>query len=232
MADSQPFSITKLLAGLGGALLITSFFLPLLDTSQPGASDGFGIRELRRQIESTRDADVVRPLIEPAMQELERFATTPSLKNLGGVAGVSRELLDTAASLGTAEAAEMRQVAGLLGWLRIGLWLLPLVGLVQLAIPVVTRLRGYTGFLGLVGRFFFGWLFALMALVPIAGAPDAQRALIGPAIWALLVGAGMMMVAGLFGVTRRNWWAVLLADAAIIGATVFAIKAFAEAMRG
>ena len=232
MADSQPFSITKVLAGLGGALLITSFFLPLLDTSQPAARDGFGISDLRRQIEKTRDAELVRPLIEPAMQELERFATTPSLKNLTGVAGATRELLDTAASLGTAEAAEMRQVAGMLGWLRIGLWLLPLVGLVQLAIPAVTRFRGYTGLLGLVGRFFFGWLFILMALVPIAGAPDAQRALIGPAIWALLVGAGLMMVAGLFGVTRRNWWAVLLADATIIGATVFAIKAFADAMRG
>ncbi len=232
MADSRPFSITKVLAGLGGALLIAAFFLPLLDTSQPAARDGFGIRDLRRQIESTRDIDVVRPLIEPAMQELERFATTPSLKNLTGVAGVTRELLDTAAGLGSPEAAHMRQVAGMLGWLRLGLWLLPLVGLVQLVVPAVTRLRGYTGFLGLVGRFFFGWLFALMALVPIAGAPDAQRALIGPAVWALLVGAGLMIIAGLFGVTRRNWWAVLLADAVIIGATVFAIKTFADAMRG
>ena len=40
-----------------------------------------------------------------------------------------------------------------------------------------------------------------------------------------------MMIAGLFGVTRRNWWAVLLVDVAIVAATVFGIKAFAEAMQ-
>lgn len=226
LANAEPFSVTKLLAGLGGALLLASFFLPMVDTSKPGASDAFGIRDLRRQIESTGNLDAVRPLIEPAMQELERFATSPSLKNLTSVAGASGTLLTTAADLGAPEATEMRKIAGILGWVRLGLWLLPLVGLVQLAIPAMSRLRGYAGFLGLVARFFFGWLFLLMALIPIAGAPDAQQALIGPAVWVLLAGAVLMMLASLFGVTRKNWWAVLLVDIAIIAATVFAISTF------
>lgn len=209
---------------------MVSFFLPLLDTSQPAARDGFGIRELRREIDATRGVEAVRPLIDPALKALEKFGASPSLYNLAGVTGTTRELLDTAAAVGLPEADQMRKVAGMLGWVRLALWLLPLVGLVQLAIPAVTRLRGYTGFLGLVGRFFFGWLFTLLALIPVLGAPDVQRALIGPAIWTLLVGAALMMIAG-FGVTRRNWWMVILANIAIIGATIFAIKAFADAMQ-
>lgn len=226
MADSQPFSVTKLLAGLGGALLIASFFLPLIDTGHPGAKDAFGISDLRRQIESTSDAELVRPLIEPAMQSLERFATSPSLKNLTDVAGQSGTLLNTAADVGAPEAAEMRKVAGILGWVRLGLWLLPLVGLVQLALPAISRLRGHAGFLGLVARFLFGWLFLLMALVPILGAPDAQRAVIGQAVWFLLTGAALMIVASLFGGTRRNWWAVVLVDIGLIAATFFALATF------
>jgi len=209
---------------------VASFFLPLLDTSQPAARDGFGISELRREIDATREVDAVRPLIDPALQALEKFGASPSLYNLTSVTSTTRELLDTAAGVGLPEAHQMRKVADMLGWVRLGLWLLPLVGLVQLAIPAVTRLRGYTGFLGLVGRFFFGWLFTLLALIPILGAPNSQQALIGPAIWTLLVGAGLMMIAG-FGVTRRNWWMVILANIAIVGATVLAIKAFADAIQ-
>ena len=231
MADSQPFSVTKLLAGLGGALLIASFFLPMVDTSTPGASDAFGVRELRRHIDATREADAVRPLIDPALQTLDRFAATPSLYNLTSVTGATRELLAKAADIGVPEADKMRMAAGMLGWVRLGLWLLPLVGLIQLAIPGVTRLRGHTGFPGLVARFFFGMLFTLMALVPILGAPNSQQSLIGSAIWVLLVGSVLMILASLFGVTRRNWWAVLLVDVAIVAATVFGIKAFAEAMQ-
>jgi len=227
LASSEPFSVTKLLAGIGGALLIASFFLPLIDTSEPGGRNAFGISELRRQIESTGNADLVRPLIEPAMQSLEAFAVSPSLKNLTTVAGLSGELLTKAADLGAPEAAEMRKIAGILGWVRLGLWLLPLVGLVQLALPLVSRFRGYTGFLGLAMRFLFGWLFLLMALVPVAGA-DGKQALIGPAVWALLVGAALMMIASLFGGTRRNWWLVLLFDLGLIALTVLAISTFAS----
>ena len=222
MADSQPFSVTKLLAGLGGALLIASFFLPLVNTSHPGASDAFGISDLRRHVEASGDADLVRPLIEPAMQSLERFAASPSLKNLTDVAGLSGELLEKAASLGPADARQMKQMAGVLGWVRLGLWLLPLVGLVQLVMPAVSRLRGHAGFLGLVARFLFGWLFLLLGLIPVLGAPSNQQAVIGPAIWVLVAGAALMMVASLFGVTRRNWWAVILVDAGLIAATVLA----------
>lgn len=233
MADSQPFSVTKLLAGLGGALLIASFFLPLVNTGLPGASDAFGVRELRRQIESTRDADAVRPLIEPAMQALERFATTPNLSNVTGLASVSRELLDTAASatdvVDARQAAEMRKASSMLGWVR-ALWLLPLIGLVQLALPAVTRLRGHTGFLGLVGRFWFAWPFWLVAMTPLL-ADAADQKLLGPAVWALLAGTSLMLIAGLFGVTRRNWWAVILADVAIVAATIFAAATLAEKLR-
>lgn len=227
MADTQPFSVTKLLAGLGGALLIASFFLPLIDTAKPGASDAFGISDLRRNIESTGNVELVRPLIEPTMQALERFATSPSLKNFTDVAGQSGALLNQAADAGAGDAAEMRKIAGVLGWVRLSLWLLPLVGAIQLLIPAISRLRGHAGFLGLVARFMFGWLFLLLALIPILGAPEAQHALFGPAIWTMLVGSALMMVASLFGVTRSNWWAVLLVDIGLVALTVFAISTFA-----
>lgn len=224
LADSQPFSVTKLMAGLGGALLIASFFLPLVNTSSPAASNALGMNELRRQVESTSEYEAVRPLIEPTVKALESFAASPSLMNLTSVVGMSGELLETAAGLGADEAAEMRKVAGILAWVKRGLWLLPLVGAVQLLLPALSRLRGHAGFLGLVGRFLFGWIFALMALVPIAGAPSNQQSVIGVAIWVLLVGSVLMILASLFGVTRRNWWAVILADAGIVAGTILTLK--------
>lgn len=221
-------SITKLLAGLGGVLLVASFFLPLADTSQPAARNGFGITTLQREIDTARELDAVRPLVDPALQALEKFAASPSFFNLTGVAGATGKLLDTAAGLGVPEPDKVRMLAGVLGWVRTGLWLLPLVGLAQLVVPAVTRLRGYTGALGLISRFCSGWLFLLVALVPLLGAPDGGRALIGPAIWTLLVGAVLLVIAG-FGVTRRNWWAVLLANLTVVAATIAAVKAFADA---
>jgi hypothetical protein len=212
------------MAGLGGALLIASFFLPLVNTSSPAASNALGMDQLRRQIESTSDYEAVRPLVEPTMKAIESFAANPSLMNLTGVVGLSGELLETAAGIATADAAEIRKVAGILAWVKRGLWLLPLVGAIQLLLPALSRLRGHAGFLGLVGRFLFGWIFGLMALVPIAGAPSNQQAVIGIAIWILLVGSVLMMLASLFGVTRRNWWAVILADAGIVAATVLTLK--------
>lgn len=228
MAEDKQFSVTKLMAGLGGALLVAAFFLPMVDTSQPMARDMFGIRDMRRQIESTRETEAIRPMIEPALQTLEHFAATPSLLNFVGVVSVTREILDTAASLGVAEAGEMRTASKLLGYVRMALWLLPIVGLIQLAGPALTRLHGNAGAPGLIARFVFGLLFLVVALIPILGAPDAQRGLFGPAVWTLLVGAILMVVAGLFGVTRRNWWIVLLADIAFVVVSVLAIKSLVE----
>lgn len=230
MAEQNSLSVTKVIAALGGALLVAAFFLPMVDTSQPQARDMFGVQDMRRHIESTRDTEAIRPMVEPALQKLEHFAATPSLLNFVAVVGVTREILETAASLGVEEAGEMRQASKLLGFVRLGLWLLPLVGLVQLVVPALSRLRGNAGALGLIARFVFGLLFLMIALIPILGAPESQRPLFGPAIWALLVGASLMVVAGLFGVTRRNWWIVLLTDIAIVAATVFGIRALVMSM--
>jgi hypothetical protein len=224
LADSQPFSVTKLLAGLGGALLIASFFLPIVNANQ--ADGAPGVNELRRHIASAPDADLVRPLIDPALKSLEAFAASPNLMHLTTVAGAAGDLLNTAADAGADDAAEMRKMAGILGWVRKGLWLLPLVGLVQLVLPAISRLRGYAGFLGLVARFLFGWLFLLIALVPIIGVEERQQAMLGSAVWTLLVGAALMVIASLFGGNRRNWWGVLLVDIGLIALTVFAISTF------
>lgn len=212
------------MAGLGGALLIASFFLPLVNTSSPAASNALGMDQLRRQVESTSDYEAVRPLVEPTMKAMESFAASPNLMNLTGVVGTSGALLEQAAGLATSDAAEMHKVAGILAWVKRGLWLLPLVGAIQLLLPALSRLRGHAGFLGLVGRFLFGWIFGFMALIPIAGAPANQESVIGIAIWTLLVGSVLMMLASLFGVTRRNWWAVILVDAGIIVGTILSSK--------
>jgi hypothetical protein len=55
-----------------------------------------------------------------------------------------------------------------------------------------------------------------------------QQEYIGPALWALLAGSLLMMGASLGGVTRSNWWMVLLADLAIFGAVVVGLVALAE----
>lgn len=222
MAETKPLSVSKVVAALGGALLVASFFLPLV--SEEGRADArrelFGVEGLRKQIEAQRDLEVVRPLIEPAVEAIERFGEMPSLRNLSTVAAVSTELLDQAASLGAPQANEMRQVSTLLAIARVGLWLLPLVGAVQLLVPIAARMRGYAGFLGLVARFVFGLGFALVALFPLLAASAEQQAQIGPAVWALLAGSLLMMGASLGGVTRSNWWMVLLADVVIFAGGV------------
>ncbi len=222
MVETKPLSISKVVAALGGALLVASFFLPLV--SEEGRLDArrelFGVEGLRKQIEAQNDLDAVRPLIEPAVQAIERFGEMPSLRNLSTVAAASTELLDQAASLGAPQANEMRQASTLLTIARVGLWLLPLVGAVQLLVPCITRMRGYAGFLGLVARFVFGLGFTLLALFPLLAASAEQQAHIGPAVWALLAGSLLMMGASLGGVTRSNWWMVLLADVVIFAGVV------------
>jgi hypothetical protein len=126
------------------------------------------------------------------------------------------------------EAPQMMAMSQILGMVRMALWALPLVGLIQLVLPAISRFRGHAGFLGLVARFLFGTLFLWVAFIPLAGVPEAHQPYIGPAIWALLFGALLMMAASLFGVTRSNGWAVLLADAAILFGTGYALVWFGE----
>ena len=230
MAEAKPLSVSKVIAGVGGALLVASFFLPL--ASAKGREDArrelFGIKGLRAQIEAQRELAAVQPLIEPAVQAIERFSETPSLRNLSTLAAASSELLETAAGFEPPQANEMRKAALMLSIGRMCLWWLPFVGAVQVLVPAVTRLRGYAGFVGLVARFAFGLFFALLAALPLAGALAEQPEYIGPALWALLAGSLLMMGASLGGVTRSNWWMVLLADLAILGAVVVGLVALAE----
>ena len=85
-------------------------------------------------------------------------------------------------------------------------------------------------FFGLVARFLFGLGFALLAAVVLVGVPEGQRGYLGPAVWALLGGSLLMMGASVGGVSRGNWWMVLLADLAIFGAVVGGLVALAEAV--
>lgn len=234
VSEERSISATKGVAALGGALLIAAFFLPAIDVAAGGAAarDMFGVGEIRRQVEANRDLAAVQPLIEPTLQVLERFAATPSLRNLSSVAGTSREFLETASALPIAEAEEMKLAARILGLARLALWLLPLVGAVQVALPAISRLRGFAGFFGLVARFAFGLVFALLALIPVIGVSEAERPFIGPAVWAMLAGGGLMMAASVLGVTRRNWWAVLLADAGVVAALACVLMIVAGMVEG
>src|SRR5690606_27218849 len=98
VAESErPFSVTKVIAGVGGALLIAAFFLPLVDLKAAGAGgDPFGVQQLRKHIDQSRELAAVKPLIEPAVQSLELFAASPSLKNMSSVAAASRDVLEVA----------------------------------------------------------------------------------------------------------------------------------------
>ena len=230
MADERPFSVTKVVASLGGAMLLASFFLPMVNKGFDVGHE-MGIAEVRKQIESSRELQAVQPLIEPALQQIERFIATPSLRNLSGLAATSCEVLDAAASLGIDEADAMRELSTILGRIRLGLWSLPLVGLVQMVLPALSRMRGYTGYFGLVARFVFGLLFVLVAIIPLLGVPEAQQQYIGSAAWVLLFGGCLMMGASFFGVTRRNWWAVIGTDVLLFVLICVSIASLADAAK-
>lgn len=221
----KPLSMSKVVAGVGGALLVASFFLPLVALKADGrtADDFFGVGDLRREIERSRDLEGVRPLIEPALQEFEAFAASPSLRNFSSLIASANKIVGLAVQAGVTP-PEARQLPTVLSATRWGLWLLPLVGAIQALAPALTLFRGYAGFFGLVARFGFGLLFALIALVPLVAAPVATQAYIGSAVYVALAGGLLMMLAGVLGVTRGNWIFVLLAQGGILGCVVYGIK--------
>ena len=220
-----------MIAAVGGALLVASFFLPLLNV-RAGADVGrelLGVENLRREIEEVRSVEATRPFIEPALLQLEIFSASPSLRNLSTLAAASREVAQAAVGFGV-EDPELPKLVKILGLVRTCLWLLPLVGAVQVIVPLVSRLRGYAGFVGLVARFAFGLLFAFVALIPIAAVAAEDQGYIGSAVWVLMAGSLLMIAASVFGVTRRNWWAVLAVDAALLIGASFGVVALADAI--
>lgn len=225
----EPLSLTKVTASIGGALLAASFFLPLVDMKGGGAAtaDAFGVAAMRRQIEGSREYEAVKPLIAPALQQLDAFGAAPSLRNLSMLVGATQEIVDMAADVGVAP-VETRALSSVLAATRLGLWLVPLVGAVQAVLPLLTRFRGHAGFLGLVARFGFGIVFVTLAVIPLLGAPEA-RPFFGPAVYASLIGGGLMMASGMAGVTRGNFLFVFAAQAGVLGAVVFGLRALVEA---
>lgn len=228
VVDEGPLSLTKVTASIGGALLAASFFLPLVDVQAggPAAADAFGVESMRRRIEHSREIEVVKPMIAPALQLLDTFGGQPSLLNLSRLAGTTKGIVDTVIATGMA-GPELNTVSTVLAATRLSLWMVPLVGLVQLVLPLLTRFRGYAGFFGLVARFGFGIVFVTLATVPLLGAPGA-RPFLGPAVYASLIGGALMMASGMCGVTRRNFPLVFAAQAGLLAAVVFGLRALVE----
>lgn len=227
--SERPLSLTKVTASIGGALLAASFFLPLVDMRAGGAAtaDAFGVASMRRHIERSREFEGVKPLLEPALQQLDTFGAGPSLRNLSRLVATTKEIVDTVVGTGMAP-AEARTASTVLGATHLGLWLLPVVGAIQTVLPLLTRFRGYAGFVGLVARFGFGLVFVTLALIPLLGVPEA-RPFLGPAVHAALFGGGLMMASGLCGVTRGNFLFVLAAQGGVLAAVVFGLRALVEA---
>lgn len=236
MAQHEKLSVSKLVAAVGGALLVAAFFLPVVDVKAGGAAarDMFGVKAMRQEIERSRDLSLVQPLIEPALKSYEAFAETPSLRNLSAVCGVTKEILETTLTLPIPHRTDVEIAVGILKVVRPVMWLLPLVGLIQLVLPLATIRRGHAGFVGLVSRFWFGLILLLMALIPVLGVSDAERPFIGSGVYALLAGAAAMVGAGVFGVTRQNWWYVFLVQGllfvGLIAFIVLAVQTASQAM--
>lgn len=226
--SERPLSLTKVTASIGGALLAASFFLPLVDMRAGGAAtaDVFGVASMRRHIERSRGLEGVKPLIEPALQQLDTFGAGPSLRNLSRLVGATKEIVDTVIATGMAP-AEANTASSVLGTTRMGLWLVPVVGAVQTVLPLLTRFRGYAGFVGLVARFGFGLVFVTLALIPLLGAPNAGPFL-GLAVYSALIGGSLMMASGLLGVTRNNFLFVFAAQGATLVAVVLGLGALVE----
>lgn len=237
----KSLSLTKIAAAIAGGLIMASFFLPAVDVKagKSAAREMFGVNVMRAQIEASRNLALVEPLIEPALQSYEVFAETPSLRNLSTICAVTKEILDkTLPLLAPRDPAqksvpplgqrlpfreEVQVVTGALWAARLGLWLLPLIGLVTMVVPVVTLRRddtGVFGYLTLVSRFFFGLVLLLLAVIPLLAVDDAQRPFIGSAVWALLAGSGLMLLTGVAGVNRSNWWYVWLTQIALLAGLV------------
>ena len=224
-----PLSLTKVTASIGGALLAASFFLPLVDVRAggPATADVFGVEAMRRHIEGSRELDSVKPLIAPALQQLDTFGAGPSLRNLSRLVAATKEIVDAVVATGMAP-AEARVASTALGTTRLALWLVPVVGAFQAVIPLLTRFRGYAGFFGLLARFSGGLLFVTLALIPLLGAPEA-RPFLGSAVYAALFGGGLMMAAGVCGVTRDNFLLVLAGQAGVFAAMVYGLWSLVEA---
>lgn len=222
--SEQPLSLTKLTAAIGGVLLVTAFFLPLAELKgEVRPDDVFGVGSMRRQIERSRQIEAALPLIEPALQQLKTFGEAPSLRSLSQLMGTTRDVIDVAVAFKVAP-PEAPALSAVLGTTRLGLWLVPLVGVVQAALPLLTRFRGYAGLLGLVARFAFGLVFVTLAALPLLLWPQA-RPHFGPAVYALLLGGALMMASGVGGVTRSNRVLVLSAQAGVLTVLLLGLRA-------
>lgn len=225
-------SLSKVAAAVAGGLIIASFFLPAVNVKAGGsaAREMFGVDVMRKQIEASRNLSLVEPLIEPALKSYEAFAESPSVRNLSTVCAVSKEILDRAAPLlpgreskstmGLPYREDVQLVTQVLWVARLALWLLPLIGLVQLVAPLATLRRGHAGFIGLTARFGFGLVLLLLAVIPVLGLPAADRVYLGSAVWALLAGSALMVGTGIVGVTRDNWWYVWLVQAGTLAVLI------------
>ncbi|MCA9637558.1 MAG: hypothetical protein KC420_16135, partial [Myxococcales bacterium] len=132
----------------------------------------------------------------------------------------TKRVLRAAAIAEPERVVELHRVSAVVDALCLVLVLLPLIAGLQVVRGVLTNFRR-AGTLGLALALVAGLVYFGLGAFPLVDAPAAARARAGLGSWGLAIGGGLLLVVGVFGVRRDNWWRVYgLAIAGVVAATV------------
>jgi hypothetical protein len=126
-------------------------------------------------------------------------------------------VLSVVAVLEPSRRLELEQVQIALGALVILIYSMPALGGYQVVRGLVTNFRKH-GSVSLALTFLGGLVYFVLGGIAIAGVPRGAYDQLGPAVWLIAAGGGLLALFGIFGVSRETWWkAYLLEIAGVIG---------------
>ncbi len=231
------FSTVSAVGALGGLALLAAFVSPLYEVDRGIAGDPVveATQELEGALRAIREGrggghpelEAFAPIVEPATAHAAAFLATPSPKNLALLAGDARELVQVVALIEDTAASEVEVMRAALLGLMVALLSMPVVGAYHAVWAMATKCRRH-GTIALVLSFFAGLFYLGVGAAFIVGAPEGSRGQLGSACWLLTAGGALVLITGIFGVSRQTWWRAYLLDGVGLVALVYAVVTLAN----
>lgn len=221
--------MVTIIGAIGGLALIGACFSPIYRLASLGPGDRNEakviIDDFERELDRARRGLAEAPpeyagvaeVIAPAAEHAAAFLEHPSPLNLAYVAADAGEVLSVVAVLEPSRRIELEQAQLALGALVIFIYMMPALGGYQVIRGLLTNFRKH-GSVSLALTFLGGLVYFVLGGIAIAGVPRGAYDQLGPAVWLLAAGGGLLVFFAIFGVSRETWWkAYLLMIAGVVG---------------
>ncbi|MEZ4384822.1 MAG: hypothetical protein R3A79_26060 [Nannocystaceae bacterium] len=228
-APRRPASVATVLGAIGGLALVGACVSPIYRLASLGPGDRNEAKKIvddfERELDGVRRGLAEAPpeyagvveVLAPAAEHAAAFLEHPSPLNLAYVAVDADAVLSVAVALEPSRRWEIEQAKVALGVLVIFVYVMPALGGYLALRGLLTNFRKH-GSVSLALSFLVGLLYFVVGGVLIAGVPPGDLDKLGPAVWLLAGGGGLVVLFGIFGVSRETWWrAYLLEVAGVVG---------------